>query len=104
MFKNFINKKNEEKLLDNNQNIKQMVTKCDLLINMSDISEVKEAIRVMRDEIRYLKLSTKSETKALERKICNNLDDLKICINKKEKALQHINELMKMIKERDILA
>lgn len=104
MFKNFINKKNEEKLLDNNQNIKQMVTKCDLLINMSDISEVKEAIRVMRDEIRYLKLSTKNETKALERKICNNLDDLKICINKKEKALQHINELMKMIKERDILA
>ncbi len=104
MFKNFKNKKNEEKLLVNNENIKEMVTKCDLLINMSDVFEVKEAIRVMRDEIKYLKLSSKNEAKSLEKKIANKLDDLKLCINKKEKAIDHINELMKIIKERDIIA
>lgn len=104
MFKNFKNKKNEEKLLVNNENIKEMVTRCDLLINMTDVSDVKQAIRVMRDEIRYLKLSSKNEAKALEKKISNRLDDLKLCINKKEKAIEHINELMKIIKERDIIA
>ena len=88
----------------NNETIKDMVTRCDLLINMSDVPEVKEALRVMRDEIMYLKLSSKSEVKALERKISNKIDDLKLCVNKKERALQNIESLMKLIKERDIIA
>lgn len=104
MFKNFKKKKTEEKLLVNNENIKEMVTRCELLINMSDVPEVKEAIRVMKDEIMYLKLSSKVEAKNLEKKISNKLDDLKLCINKKEKAILHINDLMKTIKERDIIA
>ena len=104
MFKNLKNKKNEEKLLVNNENIKEMVTRCELLINMSDVPEVKEAIRVMKDEIQYLKLSTKAEVKTLEKKISNKLDDLKLCVNKKERALLQIESLMKMIKERDIIA
>ena len=62
MFKNLKKKKTEEKLLVNNQNIKEMVTRCELLINMSDIPEVKEAIRVMKDEIMYLKLSFDAES------------------------------------------
>ena len=104
MFKNLKNKKSEEKLLANNESIKDMVVRCDLLINMSDVPEVKEAIRVMRDEIKYLKLSSKGEAKTLEKKISNRLDDLKLCINKKERAIAAINELKKMIKERDIIA
>lgn len=104
MFGNLKTKKKEEKLLVNNQSIKEMVTRCELLINMSDVPEVKEAIRVMKDEIMYLKLSSKSEAKTLEKKISNRLDDLKLCINKKEKAINHIQDLMKMIKERDIIA
>ena len=104
MFKNFKNKKSEEKLLVNNEAIKEMVVRCDLIINMSDVPEVKEAVRVMRDEIKYLKLSSKNEAKVLEKKISNRLDDLKICANKKERAIATIDELMKMIKERDIIA
>ena len=104
MFKNLKNKKNEEKLLVDSQTIKEMTVKCDLLINMCDITRVKEAIRVLKDEIAYLKLSSKPEAKTLEKKISNKLDDLKLCMTKEEKAILAINDIKKMVKERDIIA
>ena len=106
LFKNWKLRKKEEKLIEDNKKLKELIKETELIINMTDDIEIKDAVNLVRDELEYNKLSNSAEAKKLETKITHMLQDLKLLVNnkKKEKAINLSKEIVRTLKERNIVA
>jgi len=103
MFKNLKIRKREEKLVDNNKMYHEMAKEAELLMVTVDDLEIKDAIKLVKEELEYAKTTTNKEAKKYDSKINNMLQDLKIVLNKKEKAINLTKEIVKTIKQRDVI-
>lgn len=104
MFENLKIKNHQKKLLKNKDNINALVKEAENLLIISEVPEVKEKLQMAKDSIEYMKLSDKDKVKSYEKKIHNLLGDLKIVLNKKEKAINVCEEIIKVTKQRDNIA
>ena len=106
IFKNWKLKKQENKLIEDNKKLMALVKETELIMNMTDDLEIKDAVNLVRDEIEYNKLSNTSDAKKLEVEITHKLQDLKLLVNskKKEKAITLTKEIIRLLKQRNIVA
>ena len=104
MFKNLKIRKREEKLLNNNKMLKELAKEVELIMVTVEDLELKDAMKLAKEELEYAKTTTNSDAKKYDAKIKNMVQDLRIATRKKEKAMNLIKELINTIKQRDVIA
>lgn len=106
LFKNWKLKRKEVKLVEDNKKLKELVKETELIMNMTDDIDIKDAVNLVKDELEYNKLSNSAEAKKLETRVIHMLQDLKLLVNnkKKDKAITLAKEIVRTLKERNIVA
>lgn len=89
---------NEEKVKSNTYFVKEISLEIELLMNKADDEKTKELYKSVFETLRYSDPVSSYQTKGIEGKIVNEINDLKNDVN----SIDKINNLLSLINERNI--